>query len=224
MIFGVYYLPNVVSSLAAGVLASVYGRRRVLSAGCATLSAGCVAIGLVPPARARAAMRHRSAPRPKQIRERLSIALHERPGMQGFDGPAGGQVPVVCGPELLFAGFIAARLLQGCGCALAQTCLFAMLADLWPEHTGKVMGTAELCAGTAYAIGPPLGGLLLALGGFSAPFIWQASAPRRGSRGVLSWSFGVSLGGSSRPRFGWSGATVAAAGAGPAPGAPVAGD
>eukprot|EP01052_Picozoa_sp_SAG31_P008136 SAG31_NODE_403_length_16150_cov_12.566588_11_plen_88_part_00 len=31
-----------------------------------------------------------------------------------------------------------------------------MLADLWPEDTGKVMGTAELMGGISYAIGPPV--------------------------------------------------------------------
>ena len=45
VVFSVYYLPNIVSALAAGVLASLFGRRRVLTAGCATLSLGAPAVG-----------------------------------------------------------------------------------------------------------------------------------------------------------------------------------
>lgn len=102
VVFSVYYLPNVVSSLAAGVLASLLGRRRVLAAGCTTLSVGCVVLGLVPAACAGLAA-----------------------------GPA-------VEPGCLYGLFVAARVLQGVGCALSQTCLFAMLADLWPLDTGKV--------------------------------------------------------------------------------------
>ena len=116
-VFSVYYLPNIVSALAAGLLASLVGRRRVLTAGCSTLSIGCMALGLVP-----------------------SLCA----------GTVAG------GPACLYHRFVAARVLQGIGCALSQTCLFAMLADLWPEDTGKVMGTAELMGGVSYAVGPPV--------------------------------------------------------------------
>ena len=135
-IFAVYYLPNVVSSLAAGVLASVYGRRRVLAGGCAMLSAGSVALGFVPAA-------------------------------------CGRQAEVQC----LFRLFLAARVLQGMGTALAQTCLFAILSDMWPDNTGKVMGTAELVAGSSYAVGPIVGGFLFEIGGFRLPFLCQGALP-----------------------------------------------
>jgi MFS family permease len=107
-IFAVYYLPNVVSSLVAGVLASVYGRRRVLAVGCALLSTGSVALGLVPTVCG---------------------------GGGAAAAAAGGPPPQV---PCLFGLFVAARILQGMGTALAQTCLFAILADMWPEATGKV--------------------------------------------------------------------------------------
>ena len=136
-VFSVYYLPNIGSSLAAGVLASLYGRRRVLSVGCATLSAGCVALGLVPTA-------------------------------------CGGEAAE---PSCLYGLFIASRVLQGIGCALAQTCLFAMLGDMWPADTGKVMGAAELMGGVSYAIGPPVGGFLYTTRGFRTPFVAQGAMP-----------------------------------------------
>ena len=35
------------------------------------------------------------------------------------------------------------RLVQGVGVALVTTCMFAVLADAFPESQGKVMGAAE---------------------------------------------------------------------------------
>jgi MFS family permease len=104
-VFSVYYLPNVVSSLAAGVLASLFGRRRVLFVGCTVLSAGCVALGLVP--------------------EFCSGAVDD-------SGGAAVSAGVTAAPDsaCLYSLFISARVLQGMGVALSQTCLFAMLADL----------------------------------------------------------------------------------------------
>ena len=121
-IFSVYYLPNIFSSLAAGVLASLFGRRRVLFVGCAVLSAGCIALGMVPAACGADG-------------DAAADGLTQQPLADGLAAPDA---------SCLYNFFIAARVLQGMGVALSMTCLFAMLADLWPEDTGKVMGAAEL--------------------------------------------------------------------------------
>ena len=155
-IFSVYYLPNVGSSLAAGVLASLFGRRRVLFVGCTVLSAGCIALGLVPGACASAGTADTGAD---------GLMLMER------------QTVSPVNTSCLYSLFVGSRVLQGIGVALSQTCLFAMLADLWPEDTGKVMGAAELAGGLAYALGPPTGGYLLQSGGFVMPFVVQGCLP-----------------------------------------------
>ena len=155
-IFSVYYLPNVGSSLAAGVLASLFGRRRVLLVGCTVLSAGCIALGLVPGACASAGTPDTGTG---------DVLLVER------------HTASAASTSCMYSLFVGSRVLQGIGVALSQTCLFAMLADMWPEDTGKVMGAAELAGGLAYALGPPTGGFLFQSGGFVMPFVIQGCLP-----------------------------------------------
>lgn len=158
-IYSIYYLPNVGSSLAAGVLASLCGRRRVLFVGCVVLSAGCIALGLVPGACASAA----------DAETDDGILFTETQNVAGGMPDAS--------TSCLYRSFVAARIMQGTGVALSQTCLFAMLADLWPGDTGKVMGAAELAGGLSYALGPPTGGFLYQTGGFIMPFVIQGFLP-----------------------------------------------
>ena len=63
------------------------------------------------------------------------------------------------------------RLAQGVGCAFTTTCVFAVLADAFPDSVGKVMGAAELAGGMGWTVSPPLGGLMYAAGGFTTPFL-----------------------------------------------------
>jgi hypothetical protein len=116
------------------------------------LSAGCIVLGLVPGVCASAAA---------------------AAGTDGVDSQTASAASTSC----LYSLFMAARVLQGLGVALSQTCLFAMLADLWPEDTGKVMGAAELAGGLSYALGPPTGGFLFQTGGFVMPFVIQGFLP-----------------------------------------------
>jgi MFS family permease len=48
----------------------------------------------------------------------------------------------IAAPGLLEA-LVVLRLVQGVGVALVTTCMFAVLADAFPESQGKVMGAAE---------------------------------------------------------------------------------
>lgn len=65
---------------------------------------------------------------------------------------------------------VALRLVQGIGAALTTTCVFAVLADAFPDSVGKVMGAAELAAGLGWTLAPPLGGVMYSAGGYSLPF------------------------------------------------------
>ena len=80
-------------------------------------------------------------------------------------------------PRLQVPVFIAARLLQGGGAALATTCIFADLTDRFPSNQGKVIGLAQGCDGLGWAAGPPIGGLLFVWGGFRLPFVCFGAAP-----------------------------------------------
>lgn len=63
------------------------------------------------------------------------------------------------------------RLLQGIGSALEETAAYAIIADIEPERVSLFLGICEISTGVGYMIGPPLGGLLFSLGGFSVPFL-----------------------------------------------------
>ena len=55
---------------------------------------------------------------------------------------------------------VSCRLLQGVGSALMVTCLFALLADAFPDDQGKVMGLAEMAGGLGWSIVSPCAGWL----------------------------------------------------------------
>eukprot|EP00746_Dinoflagellata_sp_MGD_P151081 gnl/MRDRNA2_/MRDRNA2_82777_c0_seq4.p1 gnl/MRDRNA2_/MRDRNA2_82777_c0~~gnl/MRDRNA2_/MRDRNA2_82777_c0_seq4.p1 ORF type:complete len:473 (+),score=49.20 gnl/MRDRNA2_/MRDRNA2_82777_c0_seq4:166-1419(+) len=69
------------------------------------------------------------------------------------------------------------RALQGIGAALANTCIFAILTDAFPNDKGKVIGVANSMNGLGWAVGPPVGGLIFAAGGFRLPFMVMAPIP-----------------------------------------------
>jgi len=70
-----------------------------------------------------------------------------------------------------YAFCLTMRLLQGVGSALEETAAYAIIADIEPDRVSLFLGICEISTGVGYMIGPPLGGLLFSLGGFSLPFL-----------------------------------------------------
>jgi MFS family permease len=66
---------------------------------------------------------------------------------------------------------IVSRLLLGCGVALAQQSIYAILSDSFPESRGLVVGSANSMVAIGYMVGPAVGGALFTLGGFRLPFL-----------------------------------------------------
>ena len=99
-----------------------------------------------------------------------------------------GIVPLVCLsadiPMMPF--FITARVMQGTGSALTMTCIFAILSDAFPDSRGRIIGVAEMMNSLGWTVGPPMGGLLFAIGGFTLPFIICGALPLLTLLGVLS--------------------------------------
>lgn len=68
---------------------------------------------------------------------------------------------------------ITARFMQGVAAAATWTSALALLADLFPPNKrGTVMGMALTGISTGSLLGAPLGGWLLDVGGYKAPFIF----------------------------------------------------
>mmetsp|Transcript_19401 Transcript_19401/g.58556 ORF Transcript_19401/g.58556 Transcript_19401/m.58556 type:complete len:437 (-) Transcript_19401:431-1741(-) len=63
------------------------------------------------------------------------------------------------------------RLLQGLGSAMEETAAYAIIAELDAQNVSLFMGLTEISTGLGYMVGPPLGGILFALGGFATPFM-----------------------------------------------------
>ena len=78
---------------------------------------------------------------------------------------------VVSSPKALLVLFCLSRGAQGVGSSLATTCLLAMLTDATPATSrGQVMGFAEFASASGWTVGPPVGALLFAAGGWIFPF------------------------------------------------------
>ena len=76
-----------------------------------------------------------------------------------------------------FAAFcLVSQIGQGFGSALAEASSFALIAELFPRRVTFYFGLNETFTGLGVAIGPPIGGLLFALGGFWCPFVTLAIA------------------------------------------------
>eukprot|EP00403_Amphidinium_massartii_P001390 CAMPEP_0178370848 /NCGR_PEP_ID=MMETSP0689_2-20121128/518_1 /TAXON_ID=160604 /ORGANISM="Amphidinium massartii, Strain CS-259" /LENGTH=399 /DNA_ID=CAMNT_0019990691 /DNA_START=172 /DNA_END=1371 /DNA_ORIENTATION=+ len=67
--------------------------------------------------------------------------------------------------------YTASRLVAGCGGAFANTVVYAMACDRFPNSLGKVMGINEVIIGLGFTMGPPVGTALHELGGFPLPFL-----------------------------------------------------
>jgi len=63
------------------------------------------------------------------------------------------------------------RFLQGIGSAMEETAAYAIIADIDAERISLYLGICEISTGLGYMVGPPMGGALFSLGGFSAPFL-----------------------------------------------------
>jgi MFS family permease len=67
-----------------------------------------------------------------------------------------------------FAAFcLVSQIGQGFGSALAEASSFALIAELFPRRVTFYFGLNETFTGLGVAIGPPIGGLLFAIGGWS---------------------------------------------------------
>jgi EmrB/QacA subfamily drug resistance transporter len=82
---------------------------------------------------------------------------------------------VLCGRASTFGWFLVARGLQGVGTALVLSCGPALATLTFPEEErGKILGLYNMAYALAYAVGPLLGGLLVARWGWSAVFYFRA--------------------------------------------------
>ena len=99
-----------------------------------------------------------------------------------------GIVPPVCIAleTSMMPFFIIARVLQGTGSALTMTCIFAILSDAFPESRGRIIGVAEMMNSLGWTVGPPMGGLLFVIGGFTLSFLICGALPLLTLIGVLS--------------------------------------
>lgn len=68
------------------------------------------------------------------------------------------------------------RLVQGLGSTLEEAAAYALIATLAGDQVSFYLGLTECSTGLGYMLGPPIGGLLFTVGGFSAPFLIVSAA------------------------------------------------
>lgn len=79
---------------------------------------------------------------------------------------------VLCSVAPSLAWLIAARALQGLGAAIMMALTMALVGETIPkERTGRAMGLLGTLSAVGTALGPTLGGLLIAGGGWQAVFL-----------------------------------------------------
>lgn len=79
---------------------------------------------------------------------------------------------VLCSAAPGLGWLIVARALQGIGAAIMMALTLALVGDAIPkERTGSVMGLLGTMSAVGTALGPTLGGLLIAVGGWQAIFL-----------------------------------------------------
>lgn len=79
-------------------------------------------------------------------------------------------------PGAYLAWCLALRCVQGFGSALEETAAYALIADLDPGAVSFNLGVTEVSTGLGYMVGPAIGGLLFARGGFALPFLLIGAA------------------------------------------------
>jgi MFS family permease len=93
---------------------------------------------------------------------------------------------IVCAISPTLWTLVAARTLQGAGAALMMALTIASVADLLPrEQTGRAMGLLGTVSAVGTALGPSLGGLMIAWSGW--PAIFAAVATIGAVTLVLGW-------------------------------------
>lgn len=89
---------------------------------------------------------------------------------------------VLCGTAATLWLLIAARALQGLGAAIMLALSMALIGETLPKaQTGSAMGLLGSMSAIGTALGPPLGGLLIAVGGWQAIFLVNLPL------GLLAW-------------------------------------
>ncbi|ESN93938.1 hypothetical protein HELRODRAFT_87910, partial [Helobdella robusta] len=63
------------------------------------------------------------------------------------------------------------RMFEALGAAAFGTASFSMMAYNFPKHIATMFGTLEMFNGLGLIVGPPVGGALYELGGFTTPFV-----------------------------------------------------
>jgi EmrB/QacA subfamily drug resistance transporter len=88
----------------------------------------------------------------------------------------------LCGTAATLWLLIAARALQGLGAAIMLALSMALIGETLPKaQTGRAMGLLGSMSAIGTALGPPLGGLLIAAGGWQAIFLVNLPL------GLLAW-------------------------------------
>ena len=128
IIFTSFQIGKLLTSMVAGHLANLFGRRAIMSTGVALVAVTGICIGLTP-----------------------DLAAED--------------------VSLMASLFTLPRFVQGCGAALTQLSVVAILSDAFPSHRGLMVGTATSMEALGYFVGPPIGGLLYSASGFRLPFV-----------------------------------------------------
>ncbi|XP_070535328.1 MFS-type transporter SLC18B1-like [Ptychodera flava] len=74
------------------------------------------------------------------------------------------------GTEFIVFCFIV-RSVEAVGVAASVTAALAIVAQTFPDNVSTTLGLLEISSGLAFMMGPPLGGYLYKIGGYSLPFL-----------------------------------------------------
>ncbi|XP_070535327.1 MFS-type transporter SLC18B1-like [Ptychodera flava] len=74
------------------------------------------------------------------------------------------------GTEFIVFCFIV-RLVEGVGASASATAGIAIVAQTFPDNVSTTLGLLQISRGLAFMMGPPLGGYLYQVGGYSLPFL-----------------------------------------------------
>ncbi|SMC20169.1 Predicted arabinose efflux permease, MFS family [Andreprevotia lacus DSM 23236] len=121
-----------------------------------------------------------------------------------------GLASLLCGAAPQLPWLLAARALQGLGAAVMLTLSMAMVGEAVPKaRTGSAMGLLATMSAIGTALGPALGGVLLAALGWRALF-W-VNVPLAALAALLAWRTLPADATRSPTRLGWPGTLLLAA-------------
>lgn len=85
--------------------------------------------------------------------------------------------PLLSNREQFFALCFGVRIVQGCVCTVYEVAVSSLImCSTQPERVGALLGLQEAARGVGLMVGPAVGGLLFAVGGFALPFVASAAA------------------------------------------------